>query len=93
MPHHTSLSPREVTILLTTQHFFSKPCRVKYMYTKEGEKVRVSRRSGVVIPKPPTLKDRKDFKSRAGYAGLCIDNFLWGWNVQQHSMMVLSCMI
>ena len=41
------------------------PCRVKYMYTEEGQKVRISRRTGTVVPKPPELKDRKDFKSRA----------------------------
>ena len=39
------------------------------MYTEDGEKVRVSKRSGKVIPKPPELRDRKDWKSRSGYAG------------------------
>ena len=37
------------------------------MYTEEGQKVRISRRTGTVVPKPPELKDRKDFKSRATY--------------------------
>ena len=40
-----------------------------YKYTEQGEKVRVSRRSGRIIPKPAELLDRKDFKSRSGYAG------------------------
>lgn len=48
-----------------------KPCRVSYKYTEEGEKVRVSRRSGRIIPKAAELLDRKDFKSRSGYAGEC----------------------
>jgi len=42
------------------------------MYTEDGEKVRVSRRSGRVIPKPPTLHDRTDWKSRSGYAGSAV---------------------
>lgn len=46
-----------------------KPCRIKYQYTEEGERVRVSRRSGRVIPKPIELLERKDFKSRSGYVG------------------------
>eukprot|EP00731_Ephydatia_muelleri_P016872 Em0009g1296a len=44
-----------------------KPCRVKHMYTEEGVKVRVSRHSGSIIPKPPEVKERRDFKSRSGY--------------------------
>ena len=54
-----------VLFLLST----SKPCRIKYMYTEDGEKVRVSKRSGKVIPKPAELRDRKDWKSRSGYPG------------------------
>ena len=47
----------------------SKPCKVEYKYLEDGTKVRVSKRSGYVIPKPPTLTERKDFKSRSGYIG------------------------
>ena len=36
---------------------------------EDGSKVRVSKRSGCVLPKPPILTDRKDFKSRSGYIG------------------------
>ena len=48
----------------------SQPTEVEYKYTEDGEKVRVAVRSGMMIPKPPGLKDRKDFKSRSGYAGM-----------------------
>ena len=48
---------------------YRKPCRVKYKFTASGEKVRVSRRTGTVIPKSPELRERRDFKSRAGYVG------------------------
>ena len=48
----------------------SKPCKVVYKYMEDGTKVRVSKRSGCVIPKPPHLADRKDFKSRSGYLGI-----------------------
>ena len=50
----------------------SKPCKVVYKYMEDGTKVRVSKRSGCVIPKPPDLADRKDFKSRSGYLGIII---------------------
>ncbi|RDD43758.1 39S ribosomal protein L24, mitochondrial [Trichoplax sp. H2] len=33
-----------------------KGTKVGFMFTKDGEKVRVSRRTGTVIPKPPELK-------------------------------------
>ena len=49
--------------------FHSKPCRIKYQFTEEGEKVRVSKRSGRIIPKAPELSERKDFISRSGYHG------------------------
>lgn len=51
-------------------HHYRQPTEVIYKYTEDGEKVRVAVRSGMVIPKPPTLKERKDFKSRSGYAGI-----------------------
>ncbi|XP_064391336.1 large ribosomal subunit protein uL24m-like [Halichondria panicea] len=44
-----------------------QPCRIKYQYTEDGEKVRVSRRSGMIVPKPPELKERKDLPSRSAY--------------------------
>ncbi len=36
---------------------YREPCRVKYMYTEDGNKVRVSRRSGRIIPYPVTKTD------------------------------------
>ncbi|XP_019859548.1 PREDICTED: uncharacterized protein LOC100632341, partial [Amphimedon queenslandica] len=44
-----------------------KPCRIRYQYTEDGEKVRVSKRSGRIIPKPVEVLERRDFKSRGGY--------------------------
>jgi large subunit ribosomal protein L24 len=44
-----------------------KPCRIKYQFTEEGDKVRISKRSGRIIPKPIELLERKDFKLRSGY--------------------------
>ena len=49
--------------------YYRKPCRVKYKFTESGEKVRISRRTGSVIPKSPELRERRDFKSRSGYVG------------------------
>ena len=48
----------------------SKPCKVVYKYLEDGTKVRVSKRSGCVVPKPPNLAERQDFKSRSGYIGM-----------------------
>ena len=51
---------------------YSKPCKIVYKFLEDGTKVRVSKRSGCVVPKPPDLADRKDFKSRSGYIGIII---------------------
>jgi large subunit ribosomal protein L24 len=40
----------------------NKPCEVEYKYLEDGTKVRVSTRSGCVIPKPPKAEE-KEFKS------------------------------
>ena len=45
----------------------SKPTRTRTMFTEEGQKVRVARKTKTIIPKPPW--ERKDFKSRSGYIG------------------------
>lgn len=37
--------------------FPRQPCRIKYMYTESGEKVRVSNRSGRIVPWPAESKD------------------------------------
>lgn len=44
--------------------------------------MRISKRSGRIIPKPVELLERKDFKSRSGYIGklmvlLCLCNVLY----------------
>ena len=46
-------------------HVYSKPCEVEYKYLEDGTKVRVSTRSGCVIPKPPKAEE-KEFKSHIG---------------------------
>ena len=48
--------------------YFRKPCRVKYMYTADGEKVRVSRRSGRIIPYPVHDKEY----SRIAFPGMYV---------------------
>lgn len=48
----------------------SKPCAVKYKYTKEGKKVRVSTRTGQPIPTPLETMQRRDIKYRSGYVGM-----------------------
>ena len=61
------------------------PCRVKYQFTEEGDKVRVSKRSGRVIPKAPQVYQRKDFKSRSGYQGNHRHGYLTNmWHLYVH---------
>lgn len=36
----------------------SKPTRIAMRFTDEGEKVRVSKKTGTIIPKPEVLKER-----------------------------------
>ena len=53
---------------------FSNPCKVVYKYMEDGSKVRVSKRSGCVLPKPPTLTDRKTSVSQWIYWYSTTDN-------------------
>ena len=48
---------------------YRQPCRIRYKFTEDGEKVRISRRSGMIVPKPPELKERRDLPSRSAYIG------------------------
>jgi large subunit ribosomal protein L24 len=41
--------------------------KISFRYLDSGEKVRVSRRSGRIIPKPVETTERRDFKTRSGY--------------------------
>lgn len=62
-----SEAPLHISNVAIVDPVDGKPCRIKYQYTEDGEKVRVSKRSGRIVPKPAELTDRKDFKSRSGY--------------------------
>ena len=44
-----------------------KPTEVVYRYTKDGEKVRVSKRTGNVIPIPPEAESTIDYKKKSEY--------------------------
>ncbi|XP_065836772.1 large ribosomal subunit protein uL24m-like [Oscarella lobularis] len=44
-----------------------KRARIGYQYRGDGEKVRVSNRTGTMIPKPLESKERRDFKTRNAY--------------------------
>jgi len=43
----------------------SNPCKIKMEFLKDGTKVRVSKRTGTVIPKPASLKESR-FKNNRG---------------------------
>lgn len=44
-----------------------KPTKIEWRYTEEGEKVRVSSRTGRIIPVPPSSEETKDYKTKATY--------------------------
>ena len=48
-------------------HMCSKPTAIEWRYTEEGEKVRVSSRSGRIIPLPPSHYETVDYKSPQAY--------------------------
>ncbi|XP_050690506.1 probable 39S ribosomal protein L24, mitochondrial [Eriocheir sinensis] len=60
--------------LLVTEHVAlvdpsdNKPCKAEWRYTEEGEKVRVSTRTGRIIPIPKMAEETPDYKTKATYA-------------------------
>ncbi|KAK9872452.1 hypothetical protein WA026_017921 [Henosepilachna vigintioctopunctata] len=44
-----------------------KPTPIEWRYTEEGEKVRVSTRTGRIIPIPATNEETRDYKTRRAY--------------------------
>ncbi len=44
-----------------------KPCTIEWRYTAEGELVRVSTRSGRIIPKSPAWEETNDFAKKNTY--------------------------
>ena len=50
----------------------SKPTKAEYRYTKEGVKVRVSVRTGRIIPYPKQSQELDDFVLPSQYVGMSI---------------------
>ena len=48
---------------------FRRATQVEWRYTEQGEKVRISKRTGHTIPIPITATETIDYKTKAGYAG------------------------
>lgn len=61
------------TLFSVTYVFCRKPATVEWRYTEEGEKVRVSARTGRIIPLPNQAEETYDYKIKAAYQG---ENFL-----------------
>lgn len=53
--------------LIAFLYFLRKPAKIEWRYTEEGEKVRVSLRTGRIIPIPPSHEETIDYKSPAAY--------------------------
>jgi len=45
-----------------------KAARVDWRYTEDGERVRVSTRSGTILPLPAQMEETQDYKTKAGYS-------------------------
>lgn len=46
----------------------ASPLQAEWRYTEEGEKVRVSTRTGRIIPIPKMAEETPDYKTKATYA-------------------------
>lgn len=62
----------EAPLLVTNQVALVDPAdlkgtEVEWRFTEEGEKVRVSKRTGRIIPIPPSAEETKDYKSKSLY--------------------------
>jgi len=71
-PAGSQLVLTEAPLLVTTQVALvdptdEKPTKVEWRYREDGEKVRVSVRSGRIIPIPLTAEETVDFKTRGTY--------------------------
>ncbi len=44
-----------------------KPCEVEHRFTEAGERVRVSKRTGQVIPVPPDAEETADYAKKSAY--------------------------
>ncbi len=53
-------------------HKIRKPCETAYRYTADGERVRVSKRTGQIIPIPPDAESTVDYKSKRTYKRMII---------------------
>lgn len=54
-----------------------KPTRIAIRYTDEGEKVRVSKKTGTIIPKPAILKERHNPRRTGSLLLLCCCSPRW----------------
>ena len=49
-----------------------KPTTVEWRYTEQGERVRISKRTGLEIPIPKNAEETIDYKARSGYPGMLV---------------------
>ncbi|CAF0807670.1 unnamed protein product [Rotaria sp. Silwood1] len=58
------IAPHQVKLI---DPYDGKPCTIEWRYTAEGELVRVSTRSGRIIPKSPTWEETYDYAKKSTY--------------------------
>jgi len=49
--------------------FYRKPSPIEWRYTEAGQKVRVSVRTGRIIPMPRAAEETYDYKTKGTYTG------------------------
>ena len=47
----------------------SKPTKIEWRYTEDGDRVRVSIRTGRIIPMPKMAEETMDYKTKSVYLG------------------------
>jgi len=52
------------------KNFFRQGCRVEFRFTETGDRVRVSLRTGKIIPIPTLANETYDYKTPRTYKGL-----------------------
>ncbi|CAF3350450.1 unnamed protein product [Rotaria socialis] len=68
----TSIAAKEKPLIVPHQvrlidPYDGKPCTIEWRYTAEGELVRVSTRSGRIIPKSPAWEETSDYAKKSTY--------------------------
>ena len=67
---HTRVIFRLTVLSWLLIKFTRKPTTAEWRYTEQGERIRISKRTGLEIPIPKNAEETIDYTTRAGYPGM-----------------------